>query len=52
MVVEEVGHEGQVQLVDPVGDVLRRDERPAAELVSLTKTKNISVPVISRCRAL
>jgi hypothetical protein len=38
VVVEEVGHEGQVQLVDPIGDVLRRDERPAAELVSLTKT--------------
>ena len=39
MVVEQVGHEGQVQLVDAVGHVLRGDERPATEFVSLGKVR-------------
>ena len=35
VVVEEVGHERQVQLVNSLRHVLRRDERPAAQLVGL-----------------
>ena len=35
MVVEQVGHEGEVELVHALGHVLRRDEAPAAQLVRL-----------------